>query len=83
MTLQLDYHGTSSFYLKSGSLSDLAGYLEERGFWREPPRSPHEWGRLRSGRGALIVCYRSGTILVQGQYQAQTRGQLGALEVQQ
>jgi ribonuclease HIII len=69
----------SSYQLEAGSLDDLAAHLEGLQFWREPPRSPHEYARYRSGRGALVVLYHTGTVLVQGQQQQQTHGQLARL----
>lgn len=69
----------SSYRLSVGTIADLATYLETLQFWVTPARSPHEACRWRSGRGALVVAYHSGTVLVQGQGQADTHAQLRRL----
>jgi hypothetical protein len=65
-----------SSYALVGDFDSLVDYLERLHFHRYPTRSPHEALRLRSGRGAIVVCFHTGTILIQGQHQAQTHVQL-------
>jgi hypothetical protein len=75
-SLALLRRSRSSYTLQVGTLDDLGAYLEGLQFWREPGRSPHEYVRYRSGRGAMVVVYHTGTVLVQGQQPQQTHAQL-------
>jgi ribonuclease HIII len=68
-----------SFDTDPAALAGLQAWLEIRGFARESGRSAHEVCRLRT-RGALIVLYASGSVLVQGANVPQTMALLGQLE---
>lgn len=74
--IKLTRRGPASYDLAAGALDDLGVYLEGLQFWPEPPRSPHEHARYRSGRGALVVLYHSGAVVIQGSHREQTHAQL-------
>lgn len=53
--------------------------IAQHGFTKQPGRSPHEAARYVSDIRQLIVLYRNGTVLVQGQRQGTTRAILAEL----
>lgn len=63
----------ASSYTLVGEHDDFAAHLHDADYTPEPGRSAHERERWRGPDGGLIVCYNSGTLLVQGNSQAAHR----------
>jgi hypothetical protein len=74
----LERAGKVSFV--ASDLDRFSAWIEGAGFRRESGRSSSEYRRYLRGR-ALIVCYHTKTILVQGAQPEQTVALLSALEV--
>lgn len=65
--MMLEWQGRHSLRLVTGTFDEVAAHLLKHGWQRCTPNSPHEVARFWFGdRRALIVAYRTGTLLAQG-----------------